>query len=80
MFLKMLYYYILHVQHERDQRLDMDFQKKPSIPSLRNTRFTEFLIQKNALDEGGFKGWVFCPGMLFNSTPIFAPINSDIFE
>ncbi|MDX2497908.1 MAG: M23 family metallopeptidase, partial [Desulfobacterales bacterium] len=20
------------------------------------------------LDEGGFKGWVFCPGMLFNST------------
>jgi hypothetical protein len=37
-------------------------------PSLRNTRFTEFLIRKNALDPGGFKGWVFCPGMLFNST------------
>ena len=37
-------------------------------PSLRNTRFTEFLIQKNALDKGGFKEWVFCPGMLFNST------------
>ena len=37
-------------------------------PSLKNTRFTEFLIRKNALDKGGFKGWVFCPGMLFNST------------
>jgi murein DD-endopeptidase MepM/ murein hydrolase activator NlpD len=37
-------------------------------PSLRNTRFTEFLIQKNALLEGSFKGWVFYPGMLFNST------------
>jgi murein DD-endopeptidase MepM/ murein hydrolase activator NlpD len=37
-------------------------------PPLRNTRFTEFLIQENALGEGGFKGWVFCPGMLFNST------------
>jgi murein DD-endopeptidase MepM/ murein hydrolase activator NlpD len=37
-------------------------------PSLRNTRFTELLIQKNALDNGGFKGWIFCPGMLFNST------------
>ena len=35
--------------------------------SLRNTRFTEFLIQKNALHEGGFKGWIFYPGMLFNS-------------
>jgi murein DD-endopeptidase MepM/ murein hydrolase activator NlpD len=39
-----------------------------STPHLRNTRFTEFLIQKNALGEGGFKGWVFCSGMLFNST------------
>ena len=37
-------------------------------PSIRNTRFTELLIQKNALDRGGFKEWVFCPGMLFNST------------
>ena len=35
---------------------------------LGNTRFTEFLIRKNALDQGGFNGWVFCPGMLFNST------------
>jgi len=43
----------------------MDFTR---TPCLRNTRFTEFLIRKNALDPGGFKGWVFCPGMLFNST------------
>jgi Peptidase family M23 len=37
-------------------------------PSLKNTRLTELLIQKNALDPGDFKGWVFCPGMLFHST------------
>lgn len=43
----------------------MDYTR---TPSLRNTRFTEFLIRKNALDEGGFKGWVFYPGMLFNAT------------
>ena len=36
--------------------------------SLRNTRFTEFLIRKNDFGKGGFKGWIFCPGMLFNST------------
>ena len=54
--------------HSEPQRLDMDFQKKSTTPSLRNTRFTEILIQKNALEKGGFKGWVFCPGMLFNST------------
>lgn len=35
---------------------------------LRNSRFTEFLIRENALGDNGFKGWVFCPGMLFNST------------
>jgi Peptidase family M23 len=44
---------------------NVDFRR---TPSLRNTRFTEFLIRKNALHENGFKGWVFCPGMLFNST------------
>jgi hypothetical protein len=54
--------------HSEPQRLDMDFQKKSTTPSLRNTRFAEILIQKNALEKGGFKGWVFCPGMLFNST------------
>ena len=37
-------------------------------PSLNNSRFTEFLIRENAFDTGGFNGWVFCPGMLFNST------------
>lgn len=35
--------------------------------SLSKTRFTEYLIRKNALDEHGFKEWVFCPGMLFNA-------------
>jgi murein DD-endopeptidase MepM/ murein hydrolase activator NlpD len=44
---------------------NVDFTK---TPSLNNTRFTEFLIRKNALDPEGFNGWVFCPGMLFNST------------
>jgi murein DD-endopeptidase MepM/ murein hydrolase activator NlpD len=44
---------------------DMDFAR---TSSLKNTRFTEFLIQKNTLEKGGFNGWVFCPGMLFNST------------
>jgi hypothetical protein len=37
-------------------------------PCLRSTRFTEFLIQKNGLEKGGFNGWVFYTGMLFNST------------
>jgi murein DD-endopeptidase MepM/ murein hydrolase activator NlpD len=37
-------------------------------PSLNNSRFTEFLVRENAFDPGGFNGWVFCPGMLFNST------------
>jgi murein DD-endopeptidase MepM/ murein hydrolase activator NlpD len=48
-----------------DEVDNVDFAK---TLSLRNTRFTELLIQKNDLDKGGFKGWVFCPGMLFNST------------
>jgi murein DD-endopeptidase MepM/ murein hydrolase activator NlpD len=47
---------------------DVDNVDVTRIPSLGNTRFTEFLIQKNALDKGGFKGWIFCPGMLFHST------------
>lgn len=36
-------------------------------PYLRKTRFNEFLIQKNALDERGFKEWILCTGMLFNA-------------
>ncbi|MBW2602932.1 MAG: M23 family metallopeptidase [Deltaproteobacteria bacterium] len=47
---------------------DVDNVDFTRTPSLRSTRFTEYLIRKNALDEGGFKGWAFCPGMLFNST------------
>jgi hypothetical protein len=35
--------------------------------NLRKTRFTKFLIQRNALDESGFESWIFCPGMLFNT-------------
>lgn len=48
--------------------IDADNVDLTRTPSLRNTRFTEFLIRKNAFGEGGFKGWIFCPGMLFNST------------
>jgi hypothetical protein len=36
---------------------DVDSMDFINTPSLRNTRFAEFLIQKNALDKGGFKGW-----------------------
>jgi hypothetical protein len=35
-------------------------------PSLSKTRFTEFLVQENSLDECGFEEWIFYPGMLFN--------------
>ncbi|MGD8980799.1 MAG: hypothetical protein PVF42_04345, partial [Desulfobacterales bacterium] len=48
--------------------IDVDNVDLTRTPSLRNTRFTEFLVQKNAFGKGGFKGWIFCPGMLFNST------------
>ncbi len=44
--------------------------KGPDIsrtPSLRKTRFTEFFVRENALDDSGFCGWVFYPGMLFNA-------------
>src|SRR3989339_1498275 len=34
---------------------------------LTDKRFTESLVRENALDECGFKGWVFYPGMLFNA-------------
>ncbi|MDY6952287.1 MAG: peptidoglycan DD-metalloendopeptidase family protein [Thermodesulfobacteriota bacterium] len=39
----------------------------PGSSTVRKTRFTEFLIRENALDKGGFKEWIFCPGMLFNA-------------
>jgi Peptidase family M23 len=35
--------------------------------SLKKSRFTELLIEKNALDQSGFESWIFCQGMLFNS-------------
>jgi len=35
--------------------------------SLKKSRFTEMLIEENALDQSGFERWVFCQGMLFNS-------------
>jgi murein DD-endopeptidase MepM/ murein hydrolase activator NlpD len=35
--------------------------------SLKNTGFTEMLIEANDLDPGDFRSWVFCSGMRFNS-------------
>jgi len=35
--------------------------------SLSKTRFTEYFIQENALDDHGFEEWIFYPGMLFNA-------------
>ena len=35
--------------------------------TISKTRFTEHLIHENALDEHGFKEWIFYPGMLFNA-------------
>jgi murein DD-endopeptidase MepM/ murein hydrolase activator NlpD len=34
---------------------------------LKKSRFTEILIEENALDQSGFERWIFCNGMLFNS-------------
>jgi len=34
---------------------------------LRKSRFTEILIEENALDQSEFERWIFCRGMLFNS-------------
>ena len=34
---------------------------------LKRTRFTEWLIRENGLDEPGLKDWVFCSGMLFHA-------------
>ena len=49
------------------KELDLRTRSFPGTPSLKKTRFTEFLIRENSLDERGFQEWVFCPGMLFNS-------------
>jgi murein DD-endopeptidase MepM/ murein hydrolase activator NlpD len=37
------------------------------IPSFKKSRFSEFLIRENGLDQSGFKEWIFCTGMLFRS-------------
>ena len=34
---------------------------------LKKSRFTEMLIEANALDSSTFESWVFCHGMLFNN-------------
>jgi murein DD-endopeptidase MepM/ murein hydrolase activator NlpD len=34
---------------------------------LKKGRFTEMLIEENALGKSGFEHWIFCQGMLFNS-------------
>ena len=34
---------------------------------LKKSRFTEMLIEENALDQSGFERWIFCHGMQFNS-------------
>ncbi len=36
-------------------------------PFLKKSRFTQFLVGKNGLDESGFKEWIFYPGMLFQA-------------
>jgi len=35
--------------------------------SLKKSRFTEMIIEKNALDQSGIESWIFCRGMLFDS-------------
>lgn len=35
--------------------------------SLKKSRFSEMIIEKNALAQSGFERWLFCHGMLFNS-------------
>ena len=39
----------------------------PKTPVLGVSRFTEFLVRGNELDENGFGGWLFYPGMLLGS-------------
>jgi len=35
--------------------------------NFKKSRFTEMLIEENALDQSEFERWIFCHGMLFNS-------------
>ena len=34
---------------------------------FKNSRFHEMLVEENTLDQNGFKRWIFCHGMMFNS-------------
>ena len=34
---------------------------------MRQSRFTDFFIRENRLDEQGFEAWAICPDMLFNA-------------
>jgi hypothetical protein len=45
-------------------KLNSDLTKSMSV---KKSRFTEMLIEENALDQSGFESWIFCHGMLFNS-------------
>ena len=45
--------------------LNSDLAKSMSV---KKCHFTEMLIEENALDQSGFVSWIFCHGMLFNST------------
>ncbi len=38
------------------------------ISSLNKSRFTQFFIQANGLEENGFDEWLFLPGMLYQAT------------
>jgi murein DD-endopeptidase MepM/ murein hydrolase activator NlpD len=46
------------------KNLNSNFTKSMSV---KKSRFTEMLIEENALDQSGFESWIFCHGMLFNS-------------
>jgi len=37
------------------------------MSSLNRTRFTQWLIRENGLDESALKEWIFCPCMLFHA-------------
>jgi hypothetical protein len=56
-------------QHESmvTNKMNSLLSKPEKSGSLPKSRFTAMLIDANALDQGGFDCWLFCPGMLFNS-------------
>ena len=35
--------------------------------TIKKGRFTEMLIEENALEQSGIENWAFCNGMLFSS-------------